>query len=282
MQESLKKSGVYRGGLELEEQQPILSDRDVSKHKFAGTIVTITKRALEIKCEPLNKNRESITATGKQKFPRFPSMKSAVPMHYKNGTQITTYMRLKTQSTVKRDLVEAMLDNAEEMFAIGYDMKYLSRALSALIAKSKEWLWISLDFYRAFLHRTSDKETKNMAKEEKNLKKNRRVASEKIHFLMHLSDKYDQDVTGAPPVPRNGKDVLHEMKSGGIQEVEGREGWRIEKRVGGELSTEKRREKNGGDDERSKRKTKREERRGEGGCEGKKRREERLEGKRRG
>ena len=72
-------------------------------------------------------------------------MKSAVPMHYKFGTQITTYIRLKTQSTLEKDLIKAMLDNAKEMFAIGYDMKYLSRALNALLPKSKEWLWISLD-----------------------------------------------------------------------------------------------------------------------------------------
>ena len=69
----LRKGGVYKGGLELENQEyEVVESEDCieSRHKFAGTMIKVVQRIGEspkITCEPYNKNKESLLT---QEFPR--------------------------------------------------------------------------------------------------------------------------------------------------------------------------------------------------------------------
>ena len=70
----LRKGGVYKGGLELENQEyEVVESEDCleSRHKFAGTMIKVVQRIGEspkITCEPYNKNKESLLTQNCQEF----------------------------------------------------------------------------------------------------------------------------------------------------------------------------------------------------------------------
>jgi hypothetical protein len=70
--EFLQLERVYKGGLELEEQQPLTESRNLRLFKFAGTKVLVdTRKAVKLHCEPFLKNETSLLLNGSQSFPRF-------------------------------------------------------------------------------------------------------------------------------------------------------------------------------------------------------------------
>jgi len=119
-----------------------------SKHKFAGTYIwtRYVNGKLHLECEPLNKNSSAILANSPQPLPRFLHSNSYVPEHYKKGMQVTTYMRLRDQSSTENFLLKSMLENAHEMYSLGYDSLFLIKALIYLINKNSSWICITKDF----------------------------------------------------------------------------------------------------------------------------------------
>jgi hypothetical protein len=142
------KEGVYKGGLVLEEQEFETLEPNVTRHKFAGTVITVNQNGVGIKfeCKPLNKNESSLLDKGIQTYPKYISSDSLVPPHYKKGIQITTYIRLKDQSSNWRELVRAMLVNALEMYSLGFDTNFLFGALKHLALKQKSWKKLAILF----------------------------------------------------------------------------------------------------------------------------------------
>lgn len=138
-----RKGGVYK-------RQEFLEETDTTtKHKFAGTVITITQKEgtpISIACEPYNKNEKDLKEKGVQSLPRFVSNSSMVPLHYKNGMQVTTYLRLRDQSSTLPSLINAMLLNKTEMLAIGYDLSFMGRAIIHLAHKDKNWASIGALF----------------------------------------------------------------------------------------------------------------------------------------
>src|SRR4051812_45960960 len=70
-------------------------------------------------------------------------MKSMVPPHYKSGLQISTFLRLREQSSSIPILLDSIALNAIEMFSLGYDWSFLYKCLCHLALKSKFWAIIT-------------------------------------------------------------------------------------------------------------------------------------------
>ena len=150
----MEKDSAYKGGLELEEQHYEQIDGFTTRHKFAGTNIYIHQPPednIYIFCTPLNKNKIAINSTGKQSIPRFIPKNSMVPQHYKIGMQMTTFLRLAEQSSTEEILVDSMMDNVHEMFAIGYDFSFIEKSLLKLARKSGIWFSRIGKFLTVFL-----------------------------------------------------------------------------------------------------------------------------------
>ena len=140
----LRNNGVYKGGLELEEQKELLKQEKKVCYEFAGTVVTIennhnTRNNLLIYCKTWNKNELSLLTEGKQKLPRYVGRYSMVPDHYKLGMQIATLLRINSQTHRLDDLIEALKINRLEMISIGYDDNFLLKALQRVMGRSQVW-----------------------------------------------------------------------------------------------------------------------------------------------
>ena len=61
--------------------------------------------------------------------------------------QITTYLRLKDQSSNLNILIRSMIDNYREMIVLGYHDEIFFRSLFSLSLKSKIWAPIAEKFY---------------------------------------------------------------------------------------------------------------------------------------
>ena len=143
-------NSTYKGGLELEEQEFTIINNYTSEHNFAGTTITVTQnpqQSFSIACRPLNKNIESVLSLKVQAFPRFIPAKSMVPKHYKQGMQITSFLRMCDQSSSANILVSSMVDNFKEMTVAGYSIDLFSRSLLSLSQKNIFWAPITKMFF---------------------------------------------------------------------------------------------------------------------------------------
>ena len=145
--------GPYKGGLVLEMQEYEVNRDGSSIHKFAGTLISVcyTQGRLHFNCQPLNKNSQAIAQNKAQVIPRFIHKHSYVPDHYKKGMQITTYIRLFDQSSNADILIKSMIENAKEMYSLGYDTIFLLKALIILINKNNEWSKVTNIFINKLL-----------------------------------------------------------------------------------------------------------------------------------
>jgi hypothetical protein len=134
-------NATYTGGLQLEEQPYETLTNGTTIHKFAGTIITVKRnKGVTLICEPFLKNGLAISETGKQQFPCFMDNNSYTPKQYKFGIQITTYLRLESQSSDQSILLESMRKNALEMYSLGFDSNFLLSALFRLAKTSVLWI----------------------------------------------------------------------------------------------------------------------------------------------
>ena len=65
--------------------------------------------------------------------------------------QITTYIRLFDQSSNADILIKSMIENAKEMYSLGYDTIFLLKALIILINKNNEWSKVTNIFINKLL-----------------------------------------------------------------------------------------------------------------------------------
>lgn len=158
----------YTGGLELEQQPYQDLGNGVTLHKFAGTVISVIQSEgapPSFTCQPLNKNLESLAAKGNQVFPRFISAASLVPFHYKKGMQITSLLRMLSQSSHLSLLNDALITNAAEMFALGYDFEFLVSALRYVSAENFVWNIIAINFLTSMTTRlTSPRDLRSCRK----------------------------------------------------------------------------------------------------------------------
>ena len=141
--EFLEKDKVYKGGLELEEQKELKTQKKEILYEFSGTVVTLTEDSegkLLWYCKTWNKNEHMLLSEGIQKIPRYLENDSMVPKHYKMGMQIATLLRLHSQTNRLEDLVNAIKINCLEMKSIGYDDNFLIIALQNMIYRSRIWI----------------------------------------------------------------------------------------------------------------------------------------------
>ena len=141
--EFLEKDKVYKGGLELEEQKELKTQKKEILYEFSGTVVTLTEDSegkLLWYCKTRNKNEHMLLSEGRQKIPRYLENDSMVPKHYKMGMQIATLLRLHSQTNRLEDLVNAIKINCLEMKSIGYDDNFLIIALQNMIYRSRIWI----------------------------------------------------------------------------------------------------------------------------------------------
>jgi hypothetical protein len=144
----IASNSTYTGGLQLETQDFEAVTKYTTTHKFAGTLITVTRQAegITLTCAPFLKNWASLQDQGRQKFPCFIDNFSYTPDHYKLGVQITTYIRLNGQSSNHNILLDAMYKNALEMYSLGYDSNFLLKALRHLGNTSLFWRRMSFLF----------------------------------------------------------------------------------------------------------------------------------------
>ena len=96
----LTNNKLYKGGLELEEQERLEGRDGRPYNKFAGTqIRTATQPGITIVVAPHNRNSDTLKTSGLQQYPRFPHFNSFTPLHYKTGTLRSTFIRLESQSS---------------------------------------------------------------------------------------------------------------------------------------------------------------------------------------
>ncbi len=84
-------------------------------------------------------------------FRNFVSKQSLVPAHYKLGQQITTYIRLRDQSSTLKALPKGMVINLLEMYSIGYDISLGRNTLLNLANKGKFWHDVGNCFFVCYL-----------------------------------------------------------------------------------------------------------------------------------
>ena len=128
----LQKNGVYKGGLELEEEHV----KTVSKHgqsyyvhDFAGVEITIRKKHPTAISKTLNKSRDGIKRFQTQTKIRYPPWLSYTSKQSKRGVIIGTLHRTAEQNTTTALAVQSMLENYEEYKAIGYPDNFYTGTL---------------------------------------------------------------------------------------------------------------------------------------------------------
>ena len=123
----LRKDGVYKGGLELEEEKVNkvwIHKEQYYLHEFAGTKIKIRKKKPEATCTTLNKNIAQIGKKGTQKRARYPPWESYTSTQSKKGVIIGTLHRIKKQNTTVQLATNSMIDNYKEYKALKYPDKF--------------------------------------------------------------------------------------------------------------------------------------------------------------
>lgn len=134
-------SQVYCDGLTIEEEPFELTEANDSisfNTDFAGTVISGNMDATEFKCKTLNKNWESIRIHNKQKKARYPPENTYAHDRMKMGVIIGSAVRIETQNTTEYDLIRSMKEMLFEMKVIGYDKRFLMKAMHK-VKKKRNW-----------------------------------------------------------------------------------------------------------------------------------------------
>ena len=175
----LTTNGVYKGGLELEEQKHGKITDHYTVHKFAGAIIHCKfENEISITTQLLNKNSESLR-TNYQKFPRYISKHSNVSEKYKKSTIIGTMHRALNLSPNINLLRLATWENYVEFKVCNYPIT---------------------DFFEALIHMTKYNDEDNTWKkviewftikvktEKEGNEKERKKIENKMHYVLGLHD----------------------------------------------------------------------------------------------
>lgn len=137
----LKQNGVYKGGLELEEE-PIKTTytRGIKTHhhEFAGVHISVQSRDPAMTCTTLNKNRESINNGDGQIIVRFPPWNSYTTDQSKRGVIIGTLHRTNEQNSSSELAAQSMFENYKEYRAIGYPSDFYKNTMTRMTRKLRD------------------------------------------------------------------------------------------------------------------------------------------------
>ena len=97
-QKILEQHGVYKGGLELEEEEVIQIGKGTETsfiHEFAGVEIKIRAENPKMYSKTLNKNKDSIKLNKEQTIFRYPPWESYTTKQSKRGVIIGTIYRIE-------------------------------------------------------------------------------------------------------------------------------------------------------------------------------------------
>lgn len=156
----LKTNGVYKGGLEMEEQtvrQVSKRDGNYHVHTFAGTEIWIRDKDIKAHCKTYNKNWPQIRNKGTQSLIRYPPWNSYTSRQTLRGIIIGTMYRIETQNSSINLALQSLYENYVEYLAIGYPANFYISAIRRLknlpdINTNKTHMKVS-NIVRMFLHK---------------------------------------------------------------------------------------------------------------------------------
>ena len=137
----LKQNGVYKGGLELEEEKVRTTHERGTKfyhHEFAGVHITVRSRRPAMTCTTLNKNRESVRDTNEQIIVRYPPWHSYTTDQSKRGVIIGTLHRTHEQNSSTQLAAHSMFENYKEYLAIGYPSRFYKSVMTRMTRKLRD------------------------------------------------------------------------------------------------------------------------------------------------
>lgn len=130
---------VYKGGLHLEIQQPILQSKFKCTLKFAGTKVLIEwDCGLKFSCQPFLKNYVGLLKNGSLDYPRFIHKTSAAPVIYKRSCIQGTLHRFLNQTTDGKFLTFSLYANFLELYSLGFSLQDFISELNLVTAKKPD------------------------------------------------------------------------------------------------------------------------------------------------
>lgn len=136
----LKQNGVYKGGLELEEEEVAeirYNEKNYYLHHFAGTELLIRKTDPIMSCRTLNKNRTNIERNETQTIVRYPPWQTYVNKTTLKGVIIGNIYRIIEQCSNHRIAIECILENYKEYRAINYP-KYFYQSTVRKLQKREQ------------------------------------------------------------------------------------------------------------------------------------------------
>lgn len=144
----LKTDGVYKGGLELEEQKVEMRQKGndtYAIHQFAGLEIHIRTRDQVYYCRTLNKNRESIEKNGNQKLVRYPPWHTYMERQALKGVIIGSIYRIISQCEsnnpevkVENLIYECILENLREHESIGYPTRFYKAVVKRVMKSTSK------------------------------------------------------------------------------------------------------------------------------------------------
>jgi hypothetical protein len=131
----LEKNGVYKGGLELEEEE-VRHIRQKGRmsyiHEFSGTKIKVTELQPTATCRTLNKNYKMIKTHGTQKRARFPHWNSYTSEQTKRGVIIGSIHRVDLQNYTCKLAIQSMYENYQEYVTLAYPPTFYTSVMSRI------------------------------------------------------------------------------------------------------------------------------------------------------
>ena len=137
----LKTNGVYKGGLELEEEKVQIQWKQGMKHfvhEFAGVHITVRARQPTVECTTLDKNEANIREGKGQIIARYPPWNSYTTEQSKKGVIMGTIHRIKEQNSSSQLAAQSLYKNYLEYREIGYPTQFYKDTLGRMTARSKD------------------------------------------------------------------------------------------------------------------------------------------------